>query len=159
MDEWQSRIPLGERGPQRQTSFPTRRPVQRRSRTACWRAEWLNCHAFHIGMVETSCTESPPRFRSGPSSNYHRDRRFYGVVPIGSVLGTGISGLAAASRRSYGSLHIEGLLCSRDLDLGLALFGAEAFCMGLSDIDQICMAGRKVCRKCYFLFLVEGRRI
>lgn len=75
-------------------------------------------------MVETSCMGSPPRFRLGPSSNYHRGRRFYGVVPIDSVPGTGISGLAAASRRSYDSLHIEGLLCSRDLDLGLALYGA-----------------------------------
>lgn len=107
-----------------QTSFPTRRPVQHRSRTSCWRAEWLDYHAFRIGMVETSCTGFPPRFRRGPSSNYHRDRRFYGVLPIGSVLGTGISGLVAASRRSYGNWHIEGRLYSRDLDLGLALYGA-----------------------------------
>lgn len=89
-------------------------------------------------------------------------------MSIGSVPGTGIPGLAAASRRGYGSLHIEGLFCSRDLDLGLlsrllylglVLYGVYAFCMGLSDIDQICMAGREVGRKCYFLSLVEGRRI
>lgn len=50
--------------------------------------------------------ESLPRFRSGPSSNCHKHRHFYAAAPTGFVLGIEKSGLAAVSRRSYGSLHI-----------------------------------------------------